>query len=388
MIMTAAILAQALSALPRMMPRRLNGCRSWPSVSARWPRQQRICVVRGLVMSIRREIEDSELAALSPYAVPAVNTRGREIPEEPDEIRTCFMRDRDRIIHSKSFRRLKHKTQVFIAPDNDHYRTRLTHTLEVNQISRTIGRALRLNLDLIEAIALGHDVGHTPFAHTGEEVLDRLLEGGFRHNENSVRVLTRIEQGRQGPGLNLTWEVLDGISHHSGFGKKENACQTLEGQVVRFSDKIAYVQHDIDDSIRAGALQIADIPSEYLDILGYSHSERIGTLVLDLVTHSREYLENGIKMIGLSSRLDPVLRGLRSFMFEKVYRGSYCREQREQAAGIVEYLFEYYRKRPDRLPEFYLNIARNEGVERGVADYISGMTDNFCLAVYEELTAN
>jgi len=337
------------------------------------------------MMSIRQEIEGLEQVSLSPHAVCAVNSKGREIPEEPDTLRTCFMRDRDRIIHSKSFRRLKHKTQVFISPGNDHYRTRLTHTLEVNQISQTIGRALRLNLDLVEAIALGHDVGHTPFAHTGEEVLDQLLPGGFRHNENSVRVLTRIEQGRTGPGLNLTWEVLDGVLHHSGYGRKENACQTLEGQVVRFADKIAYVQHDIDDSMRAGALHINDIPQKYLDKLGYSHSERIGSLVLDLVMHSRKNLEKGLRIIGLSPEMDEALRGLRKFMFENVYKGQYCREQRLGAAHIVEYLYNYYRQRPEKLSDFYLNIARTEGVERGVADYISGMTDNYCISVFKEL---
>ena len=337
------------------------------------------------MMSIRQEIENLERAALSPYAVLAVNTRGREITEEPDAIRTCFMRDRDRIIHSKSFRRLKHKTQVFISPDNDHYRTRLTHTLEVNQISRTIGRALQLNTDLIEAIALGHDVGHTPFAHTGEEVLNQLLDGGFRHNENSVRVLTRLEQGKAGLGLNLTGEVLEGILYHSGFGSNDNPCSTLEGQVVRFADKIAYVQHDIDDSIRAGALRIADIPAEYLDRLGYTHSERIGSLVLDLVIQSRKYMENGLKMIGLSPEMNEALTGLRKFMFENVYKGKYCQQQRLGAAHIVEYLFQYYKKRPDKLPEFYGEIARSEGVERGVADYISGMTDNFCISVFKAL---
>ena len=336
-------------------------------------------------MSIRREIEDLEQASLNPYAVLAVNSRGREMSEEPDPIRTCFMRDRDRIIHSKSFRRLKHKTQVFISPGNDHYRTRLTHTLEVNQISRTIGTALRLNTDLIEAIALGHDVGHTPFAHTGEEVLNQLLSGGFRHNENSVRVLTRLEQGRSSPGLNLTGEVLEGILYHSGFGKKNNPCRTLEGQVVRYADKIAYVQHDIDDSIRAGALNLDDIPPEYLDKMGYTHSERIGSLVLDLVVQSRKNLENDLKMIGLSPVMDKALTGLRKFMFENVYRGDYCQEQRLGAAHIVEYLFGYYQKRPDRLPEFYGEIARTEGVERGVADYISGMTDNFCISLFKDL---
>ncbi len=336
-------------------------------------------------MSVRQEIEAMEKIVLSPYATRAEQTKGRELPEEPDMIRTCFMRDRDRIIHSKSFRRLKHKTQVYISPDNDHYRTRLTHTLEVNQIAQTIGRALRLNPDLIEAIALGHDVGHTPFSHTGEEVLNALMKDGFRHNENSVRVVTRLEQGRTGQGLNLTGEVLDGILHHSGYGKKKNPCQTLEGNVVRYADKIAYVQHDIDDSIRAGVLQSDDIPAEFLDVLGYSHSERIGSLVSDLVKTSRKSMENAVPLIGLSPKFERALSGLRNFMFDEVYLGPYCVAQRHRAAHAVEYLFDYYKKIPSELPEFYRQICKDEGIERGVADYISGMTDNFCINVFQGL---
>ncbi|MCR4441395.1 MAG: deoxyguanosinetriphosphate triphosphohydrolase [Peptococcaceae bacterium] len=335
-------------------------------------------------MSIRQEIEAFEETALSPYAMLASRSVGRQRPEEPDPIRTCFMRDRDRIIHSKSFRRLKHKTQVFIAMGNDHYRTRLTHTLEVNQISQTAGKALRLNLDLIEAIALGHDVGHTPFAHTGEEVLDRLLPGGFKHNLNSVRVLTRIEQGRAGPGLNLSQEVLDGIAHHSGFGRGESACKTLEGQVVRYADKIAYVQHDIDDSIRASVLTLDDIPKEFLDILGYSHSERVGTLVKDLVLTTRSNLARGEIKVSLSPEINRALQGLRRFMFETVYKGPYCQKQRHGAAHIVEYLFSYYMENPDELPGLYREIAEEEGLEQGVADYISGMTDNYCVLLFKD----
>lgn len=335
-------------------------------------------------MFIREEIEALERQTLSPLAAFSTQTVGRQIEEEPDPIRTCFMRDRDRIIHSKSFRRLKHKTQVFISQGNDHYRTRLTHTLEVNQISQTVGRALRLNLDLIEAIALGHDVGHTPFAHTGEEVLNNLVPGGFKHNENSVRVLTWIEQGRLGPGLNLNQEVLDGILHHSGFGKKESACQTLEGQVVRYADKIAYIQHDIDDSIRAGVLAYEDIPNELLVELGKTHGERIGTLVNDLVINSRKNLINDERRISLSSDIEHALLGLRTFMFSAVYKGPYCQKQRQGAAHIVEYLFNYYYKNPIEMPQLYRKIVDNEGVERGVADYISGMTDNYCIALFKE----
>lgn len=335
-------------------------------------------------MFIREELEAVEKKILCPFAALSSQSLGREANEEPDPIRTCYMRDRDRIIHSKSFRRLKHKTQVFISQGNDHYRTRLTHTLEVNQISQTVGKALRLNADLIEAIALGHDVGHTPFAHTGEEVLDRLLPGGFKHNENSVRVLTRIEQGRSGQGLNLSKEVLDGIFNHSGFGKKENFCTTLEGQVVRYADKIAYVQHDIDDSIRAGVLALADIPAELLEVLGKTHGERIGTLVNNLVINSRENLLNGEIKISLTSEIEEALLSLRRFMFKAVYKGDYCQKQRQGATHIVEYLFNYYRRNPQEMPSLYYGIAEEEGVERGVADYISGMTDNYCISVFKE----
>lgn len=335
-------------------------------------------------MLIREELEALEQEYLSPLAQKTADSRGRHVPEDQDPIRTCFMRDRDRIIHSKSFRRLKHKTQVFISLGNDHYRTRLTHTLEVNQISKTVGKALRLNLDLIEAIALGHDVGHTPFAHTGEEVLDKLVPGGFRHNENSVRVLTRIEIGRTGHGLNLSAEVLDGILNHSGYGRKEITCLTLEGQVVRYADKIAYVQHDIDDSIRAGVLKKESIPREYLDVLGETHSQRIATLVSDLVVNSRLQMQQGVRQVSLSPKIDQALKGLRRFMFQEVYKGPFCQEQRQGAAQIVEFLFNYYLQKPRELPEFYWKIAEEEGIERGVADYVSGMTDNFCIAVFKE----
>lgn len=335
-------------------------------------------------MTIRLEIERLESLVLAPYAMRAEETKGRKFEEKPDVLRTCYMCDRDRIIHSKSFRRLKHKTQVYISPENDHYRTRLTHTLEVDQISRTIGKALGLNQDLIEAIALGHDVGHTPFSHTGEEVLDNLLSGGFRHNENSIRVLTYIEQGSKKPGLNLTEEVLDGILHHSGFSQ-ENFSATLEGQVVRYADKIAYVQHDIDDSIRAGVLHMSDLPQKHLEILGYTHSKRIGTLVLDLVKQSKQNITAGIININLSSKIKEALQGLREFLFDNVYKGSFCQSQREKAMYVVEFLFHYYQKEPEKMPEFYRNIAYSEGVEQGVVDYISGMTDNYCRAVFEKI---
>ncbi|NLT94942.1 MAG: deoxyguanosinetriphosphate triphosphohydrolase [Clostridia bacterium] len=336
---------------------------------------------------IRKRIEEMEARHLSPYAFLAKNSRGRAVPEEEDPIRTCFMRDRDRIIHSKAFRRLKHKTQVYISPSNDHYRTRLTHTLEVNQIAKTIGKGLGLNEDLIEAIALAHDVGHTPFAHAGEEVLNALLPGGFRHNENSVRVLTKIERGSSGKGLNLTYEVLDGVLHHSGFGVSKEWAETLEGQVIRYSDKIAYVQHDIDDSIRAGVLRNEDLPREYLDVLGYTHSARIATLVSDIINHVSEAMKADKKeiRISLSPEKEKALAGLREFMFVNIYKGSFCSQERERALFVVEFLFNYYKKRPEKMPEFYRQIAYEEGLERGVADYISGMSDNYCIALFKDL---
>ncbi|MFZ7103791.1 MAG: deoxyguanosinetriphosphate triphosphohydrolase [Peptococcaceae bacterium] len=335
---------------------------------------------------IRQNIEEMEGKYLSPFAVLAKNSQGRAIPEEPDPIRTCFMRDRDRVIHSKAFRRLKHKTQVYISPSNDHYRTRLTHTLEVNQIAKTIGKGLGLNEDLIEAIAMAHDVGHTPFAHTGEEVLDAMIQGGFRHNENSVRVLTKIEKGSLGRGLNLTYEVLNGVLYHSGFGTSKVNAETLEGQIIRISDKIAYVQHDIDDSIRAGVLTEREIPQRYLETLGYTHGQRIATLVTDIIMHfSRQIKINSQAEIGLSPKIEEALKGLRNFMFENIYRGKFCSQERERAMFVVEYLFLYYKKHPDRLPPFYFDIAREEGLERGIADYISGMSDNYCVALFQDL---
>lgn len=337
-------------------------------------------------MNVREMQEQRELHILSPYACPAVKSRGRKVYEEKCEIRTDFQRDRDRIIHSKAFRRLKHKTQVFISPDNDHYRTRLTHTLEVSQIARTIGTGLGLNIDLIEAIALAHDVGHTPFSHAGEEVLNGLMPGGFRHNENSVRVLTVIEKGRMGRGLNLTAEVIDGVLCHSGFGKgNSKEAFTLEGQVIKLSDKIAYVQHDIDDSIRAGILRLEDLPQEYLEVLGRTHSQRISTLVKDAIQYSRKLMESGRPAIKLSPPVEEALKGLRKFMFDNVYFGPLCEAERDRVRYVVEFIFSYYMKHPQKMPWFYQEIAREEGLERGVCDYVSGMSDNFCINTFKEI---
>jgi dGTPase len=337
-------------------------------------------------MNIREIQEQRELETLPPYACPSSKSRGREREEEKCPIRTDFQRDRDRIIHSKAFRRLKHKTQVFISQDNDHYRTRLTHTLEVSQIARTIGNALMLNTDLIEATALAHDVGHTPFSHSGEEVLNDLMPGGFRHNENSVRVLTAIEEGSSGRGLNLTWEVLDGVLYHSGFGKKGKVAETLEGQVIKLSDKIAYVQHDIDDSIRAGILKPSDLPRECIEVLGDTHSKRISTLVKDAVEYSTTLIERGENRISLSPPVHDALTVLRGFMFQNVYFGPACKLEREGISYVIQFLFEYYMKNPDKMPGFYQRITEEEGLERGVCDYISGMTDNYCIDTFKSIT--
>ena len=336
-------------------------------------------------MSVHEEIEAREIAGLHALATLACRSRGRALPEEPDPIRTCFMLDRDRVVHSKSFRRLKHKTQVFVAPPGDHYRTRLTHTLEVNQIAKTIGAGLNLNLDLIEAIALAHDVGHTPFAHSGEQILNELTGGHFRHNENSIRVLTRIEQHRDRSGLNLSDEVLDGVLHHSGYGVGTHA-YTLEGQVIRISDKIAYVQHDIDDSIRAGLLSVEQIPREFLDVLGTSHSQRIATLVIDTIYHTRQLIADGaFKVVEPGREVERALWGLREFMFENIYRGPVCQAERSRAMFIIEHLFKYYQKFPGKMSPLYLQIAQEDGLERAVVDYISGMSDAYCVTLFKDI---
>lgn len=341
-------------------------------------------------MLIREEIENWEQQQLSVFAVRSAESLGRSRPEEPDNIRTCFMRDRDRIIHSKAFRRLNQKTQVYITPLGDHYRTRLTHTLEVNQIAKTIGKALCLNEDLIEAIALAHDVGHTPFAHTGEEVLNERMPNGFKHNRNSIRVLEKLESHKQMAGLNISREVLDGILHHSGYGEGQLCAATLEGQIIRFSDKIAYVQHDIDDSIRTGILTEENLPKQYTDVLGHSHGERITTLVADLVKNSRFIMETASAKeeitLCFTETVDSALKGLRDFMFERIYKGDICAMERQRAALVVHYLFDYYSSNPEQMPILYQQIAMQEGIHQGVCDYISGMTDAYCIAMFKEIT--
>lgn len=332
---------------------------------------------------IREKIENNELLIFNNRAAFSTRSRGRAAEEEKDDIRTCYMVDRDRIIHSKSFRRLKHKTQVYIRTFGDHYRTRLTHTLEVSQIARTIGKGIGLNEDLIEAIALGHDIGHVAFAHNGEEVLNSLLPGGFRHNVNSVRVLKRLE--KQGRGLNLSEEVLDGILYHSGFSKEGRRAFTLEGQVVRYSDKIAYVNHDIDDSIRANLLRESDLPENSFEKLGSSHSERINTLVTSCIHTTLNNLEKGVFDVSLDTEIEESLARLRSFLFKNVYNGDVLREEREKAKFVLEQVFNYFYKHPEKMPEIYRTIVEEEGRYQGVADYISGMSDDYCLLLFNSI---
>lgn len=333
-------------------------------------------------MNIREIIEEKEKKLMNAHGTISLKTMGRRRAEELDEIRTCFMVDRDRIIHSKAFRRLKHKTQVFIKTFGDHYRTRLTHTVEVSQIARTIGKGIGLNEDLIEAISLGHDIGHVAFAHNGEEVLNELLPNGFSHNINSIRVLTKIEN--QGRGLNLTKEVLDGIINHSGLSNKNSKAFTLEGQVVKYSDKIAYVNHDIDDSIRAGVLNEEELPKEYIEVLGNNCSDRIGTLVKDCIYSTLENIKNNKIEINLGEDIEKALLGLRSFMFRNVYNGNKLKIERDKAKFILEQVFFYYLKNQQELPKFYREIIDKEGAYQGVADYISGMSDDYCLLTFNE----
>jgi len=335
---------------------------------------------------IRKEKEALEEKILSPFAAKSKYSKGRLHPEKECEIRTCFERDRDRIIHSKAFRRLKHKTQVFLAPKGDHYRTRLTHTLEVAQIARTIAKALKLNEDLTEAIALGHDLGHTPFGHAGEEVLNELLPEGFKHNEQSLRVVDILE--KNGKGLNLTLEVRDGILNHSKgkgpvFSEKEKPL-TLEAEVVRISDIIAYVNHDTDDAIRAGLITIEDLPEMVKKRLGLSHSERINALVKSVILTTKEANK---KAILIEEKCLEALIALRDFLFEKIYFSPVVRREFEKAKKILTSLFEFYYKNFEKIEYFQKasQIFANLPKERIIADYISGMTDRFALYQYFEL---
>lgn len=326
------------------------------------------------VIMLREQMERREADYLSPLACLSVNTRGRKRPEEECEIRTAFQRDVDRIVYSKAFRRLKHKTQVFLQPEGDHYRTRMTHTLEVARIARTIARALNLNEDLTEAVALGHDLGHTPFGHAGERMLDRLMPGGFAHYQQSLRVVDRLE--KNGEGLNLTWEVRNGIVCHTKGPKAE----TLEGQVVRLADHIAYINHDIQDALRGGIIYPMDIPWSVSAILGFTHSERIGKLVGDAITAS-----TGKQEICQSEQVGEAMQALKEFMFENVYTNPMAKGEEYKAQDILEMLFQYYYKNPDELPEDFQVIRMEEGVERAVCDYIAGMTDPYAIERFEQL---
>lgn len=334
-------------------------------------------------MNIREKIENCEEHSIIQQGSKSKNSIGRAKKEKLDEVRTAYMIDRDRIIHCKSFRRLKRKTQVYIKTWNDHYRTRLTHTLEVAQIARTIGRGIGLNEDLIEAIALGHDIGHVAFAHSGEDVLNELLPNGFSHNKNSVRVLTYIENN--GQGLNLSKEVLDGILYHSGFSEESKRAFTLEGQVVRYSDKIAYVNHDIDDSIRAGILSMDSIPKDILATLGNTHGERVDTLVKDCIYTTINSIKENNVQVALSDKIDYSFKKLRDFMFKEVYNGEFLKEERDRARFILIHLYKYFYSHEEKLPEFYKLIAREEGLNQGVADYISGMSDEYCINLFKEI---
>lgn len=322
-------------------------------------------------LNIRQRTEAEEYERLSVFAAKSAQA-GREREEQECDIRTKFQRDRDRILHSKPFRRLKHKTQVYIAPQGDHYRTRMTHSLEVAQICRTIGRGLKLNEDLIEAIALGHDVGHTPFGHVGEEVLARII-GHFEHNEQSIRVF-KVLTG-QGQGLNLTNEVLDGILHHTGEGMPA----TLEGQIVRIGDRIAYLCHDFDDSLMAGILHREELPQEVKNVLGNNTSEMITTMVADMILSSE-----GKNIISQSEKVKSAMKCFRSFMFEQVYLADDLSEERNKGSLIVEILYDYYLKHPEILSDNSLRWAEGD-LQRAAVDYVSGLTDNYAISTFKKI---
>jgi dGTPase len=336
-------------------------------------------------MTIREQLEQRERDILAPQAARSAESRGRLRPEAEDDVRPAFQRDRDRIIHSKAFRRLKHKTQVFFSPTGDHYRTRLTHTLEVSQIARTIAKVLRLHEELTEAIALGHDLGHTPFGHAGERVIDQLMPGGFNHYEQSLRIVDVLEN--DGRGMNLSWEVRDGIAKHSK-GKSgapvgmapELRSSTIEGQIMRVADLIAYVNHDIDDATRAGLLTPDDLPSDLVGVLGSSSSMRIGTLVKDVVT---ETLAGGLTEIRMSEPVLNAVLALRAFLFETVYENTIATVEFTKASGILSGLWEKVRERPEEFLD--LRTVESEGLDAATRDFIAGMTDRYAVRLFEQL---
>ena len=322
--------------------------------------------------SIRLRTLQREKETLSQYASFCENSRGRQRIEEECPLRTAFQRDRDRILHCSSFRRLKDKTQVFLAPDNVHYRTRLTHTLEVTQIARTIARCLNLNEDLTEAIAMGHDLGHTPFGHAGERALNQVYEKGFTHFEQSLRVVDKLEHN--GEGLNLTYEVRDGILCHT----KGKEADTLEGRIVKLSDKIAYINHDIDDACRGGVLREDDIPLDIRLVLGFSKTQRINTLI-------KSTIENTTDEVKMADDVFDAYTRLHSFMFKYVYTNPVCKSEEGKAENMIKELFRYFSRNPNSMPEFYYEIAKKEGPERAACDYISGMSDSYSLKIFNEL---
>lgn len=328
-------------------------------------------------MTIREQLEREEHLRFSEKAQFSDATRGRNRPEEPldFDVRTCYQRDSDRILHSKSFRRLMHKTQVFLQPEGDHYRTRMTHTLEVARIARTITRALRLNEDLAEAIAFGHDLGHTPFGHAGEVALTEVMGRPFRHNEQSLRVVDVLE--KDGLGLNLTYEVRMGILGHSRHSRLP---ETLEGQIVRKSDQIAYINHDIDDAMRAGILSNEDIPKEIAEVLGDNHRDRINSLVTNMIQHSLQAGE-----LGMDAGVDDAMEALRNFMFERVYKNPVAKGEESKARRILHQLYDYYIKYPEKLPPDFQPQLDFDGIERIVCDYIAGMSDKYAMYKYDEL---
>ena len=327
-------------------------------------------------MNFRQQQEEFEAQTLSSFATLSRDSKGREERIEPCPLRTCFSRDRDRIIHSKAFRRLKHKTQVFLSPTGDHYRTRLTHTLEVAQIARSIARCLKLNEDLTEAIALGHDLGHTPFGHAGERALDAVASISFSHNEQSVRVARKLEK------LNLTYEVLNGMACHTG----DTLPATFEGQVVRISDRIAYINHDIDDALRGGIIKEEDLPQSAVALLGATGATRINALVRGVVDHS---LNNDQVSLCPGINIDPeigaALDTMRAFMFEKVYTGSRAKTEEAKAEQLIQRLFKHFCASPEEIPSEYRFVLEEEGVERAVLDYLAGMTDTYVVNLYREL---
>ena len=325
-------------------------------------------------MTIRERLEQQEYLLLAPYATHAAETLGRAAPIPDCDVRTAFQRDRDRIIHCKSFRRLKFKTQVFLSPEGDHYRTRLTHTLEVAQVARTLARALRLNEDLTEAIALGHDLGHTPYGHIGERTLNSLLPEGFRHNEQSLRVVDRLEN--DGQGLNLTEEVRDGILCHSGARQPS----TPEAECVRKADRIAYLNHDLDDALRAGILKSFELPMDCLKTLGKTHGERINTMIADIVEQSA-----GNPHLSMSEPVQSAMDGLREFMFDRVYRDGWRDPEEARCDSVIRHLFDYYSEHPGQMPEEFVMICYRDGTARGVCDFLSCMTDRYATRKFQEL---